>query len=116
MFSAYSDYYARKTALCSQAIYCATVRKNSLYYGVVLENLLARSGIVPVQPFHAENRERDKRVNRYYYVQLCRKHFGWRGYLKAVWIYTRMECPDMVYETFSGLLSAKLKSAYVESV
>lgn len=110
MFSAYSDYYAQKVALCSQSIYCATVRENSLYYGVVLENLLARVRVsCRYNRFMQKIGERDRCVDRYYYVQLCRKHFGWKGYLKAMRIYVRMECPDMVYKTFRRLLSAKLK-------
>lgn len=45
MFSCYLDYYARKVAICSVAIYCATIREGSLQYSVVLDNLLARVGV-----------------------------------------------------------------------
>ena len=110
MFSVYSDYYAQKVMMCSKSIYCATVRKDSLYYGVVLENLLARVLVsCRYNCFMQKIGQKDKCVNRYYYVQLCRKHFGWKGYLKAIWIYVRMECPNMVYKTFCELLSANLR-------
>lgn len=42
MFAAYVDYHARKVAACSGYVYCVTVRKDSLQYGVRSDTLLAR--------------------------------------------------------------------------
>lgn len=46
MFSTKVDYYAQKVAACSKAIYCATLRRNSLKHGIVLENILVTKDIL----------------------------------------------------------------------
>lgn len=108
MFAAYVDYYAVKVAACSKAIYCATVRADSLQYGVRLENLLARVLVsCRYNRFLRDIGRDDKYVYSYSRVIECRKHFGRKGYLKALWTYLRYECMGNIYNDFVGLLKAK---------
>lgn len=108
MFSAYIDYYAVKVAACSKAVYCATVRRNSLQYGVKLENLLARVLVAcRYNQFLKRIGREDKFVSSFYRVMQCREYYGSKGYRKALWIYFRYECLRNICDTFYGLLKAK---------
>lgn len=109
MFAAYVDYYARKVAACSKSIYCATVRRESLQYAVRLDTLLARVKVACRYNNFLKNIGReDKTLYSYSRVMNCRKHFGRKGYYKALLIYFRYECWKNIYKTFSDLLKAKL--------
>lgn len=110
MFSAYCDYYAQKMAACSDVIYCATVRCNSLQYGAVLENLLARVYVAcRFNRFLKKIGRDDKFVYAYSRVKKCEEHFGKRGYYRALWIYLRKECIGNIINTFSDLVMGKIK-------
>lgn len=110
MFSAYVDYFTRKMAVSAKAIYCATVRNDSLQYGAVLQNLLARVSVAcRYNRFLHKIGRSDKYVYSYSRVDQCRKFYGWKGYYRALWIYIRKECPENVYDTFKDLLVDKLK-------
>ena len=111
MFSFYLDYYAQHVTVCSDAIYCATIRKDSLQYGVVLDNLLARVRVVcRCNSFLRRIGREDKLLSSYYRVMQCRKYFGKRGYYKALWIFVCNEHRNMVYATFRGILMNKVKN------
>ena len=109
--SFYLDYYAQHVTVCSDAIYCATIRKDSLQYGVVLDNLLARVRVVcRCNSFLRRIGREDKLLSSYYRVMQCRKYFGKRGYYKALWIFVCNEHRNMVYATFRGILMNKVKN------
>ena len=111
MFSCYLDYYARKVAICSVAIYCATIREGSLQYSVVLDNLLARVGVAcRCNRFLRKINREDRLVSSYYRVMQCRKYFGRRGYYKALWIFICNEQWNIVYGTFRGVFMDKVKN------
>lgn len=108
MFAAYVDYYARKVAACSKSVYCVTVRKDSLQYGVRLDTLLARVQVAcRYNRFLQDIGRSDKLLYSYSRVTDCRKHFGYRGYCKALYLYFRFESWKNIYKTFVGLLKSK---------
>ena len=111
MFSYYLDYYARNVAICSVAIYCATIREGSLQYSVLLDNLLARVWVACRCNRYLRNINlEDRLVSSYYRVMQCRKYFGRRGYYKALWIFICNEQWNIVYGTFRGVFMDKMKN------
>lgn len=111
MFSYYLDYYARNVAICSVAIYCATIREGSLQYSVLLDNLLARVWVAcRCNRFLRKINREDRLVSSYYRVMQCRKYFGRRGYYKALWIFICNEQWNIVYGTFRGVFMDKMKN------
>lgn len=108
MFAAYVDYYAHKAAACSKPVYCVTVRKDSLQYGVRLDTLLARVKVAcRYNRFLRDIGRSDKTLYSYSWVTDCREHFGRKGYCKALYIYLRFESWKNIYKTFAGLLESK---------
>lgn len=111
MFSFYLDYYAQHVMVCSDAIYCATIRKDSLQYGVVLDNLLARVRVVcRCNRFLRKIGREDKLLSSYYRVMQCKKFFGYCGYYKALWIFVCNEHWNVVYATFREIFMNKVKN------
>lgn len=108
MFAAYVDYYARKVAACSKSVYCVTVRKDSLQHEIRLDTFLARVKVACRYNRFLQNIGRsDKLLYSYSRVTDCRKHFGHKGYCKALSVYLRFESRKNIYKTFVGLLKSK---------
>ncbi|ADV44014.1 glycosyltransferase family A protein [Bacteroides helcogenes] len=113
MFSAKVDYHARKVAACSKSVYCATVRGDSLQYAVKLESLLARVEVAcRLNRFLKNIGRADKTVYSYRRVMDCRKHFGRRGYRRAMAIYLRRERLENISKTLLDLLKCKFRKFF----
>lgn len=109
MFAGYVDYYTHKAAACSKSVYCATVREDSLQYAVKLDTLLARVKVACLyNQFLGDIGRIDKTLYSYSRVTDCRKHFGCRGYYKALCTYLRYERWRNIYITFMQLLKSKI--------
>lgn len=117
MFAAYVDYHARKVAACSGYVYCVTVRKDSLQYGVRSDTLLARVKVAcRYNRFLLDIGRSDKVLYSYSRVTDCRKHFGSKGYCRALCIYLRFESWKNIYRTFAELLKSKFHCTSITKV
>lgn len=117
MFAAYVDYHARKVAACSGYVYCVTVRKDSLQYGVRSDTLLARVKVAcRYNCFLLDIGRSDKVLYSYSRVTDCRKHFGSKGYCRALCIYFRFESWKNIYRTFAELLKSKFHCTSITKV
>lgn len=113
MFSITVDYHARRVAVSSGSIYCATVRQGSLEYGLVLDHLLLRvSKSCQLNHFLRGQGLKDRYSGSFTYVHACKTGFGRKEYYKALWVYVREECPELVLMTFRNLLRDKVRQIF----
>lgn len=110
MFSTYSGHYAKSIAVSPAAIYCATERENSLWYGMQLDSLMAR-----IEVSCRYNRFMKKlglvshyRIYTYGWVKHCGK-YGYKSYLRALSFYLKNELPKYICVDLYYLLKTKLK-------
>jgi glycosyltransferase involved in cell wall biosynthesis len=109
MFSAITGYYAKAITVSPEVIYCITVRKDSLWYGMKYEHLLVRIEVACRYSRFLRYKKIPSKYRIYAYDFVCRSRvYGFKAYLKAFFLYLRQEHVCYIYEDFSNLLRAKL--------
>lgn len=109
MFSLFTGYYAEKIKVSSFVLYCATVRQDSLWYGMSYDSLLARITVAcRFNRFLYKKKIPCAREYSYGFVDRC-KVYGCKAYLRGLCLYLCKEHIFYIYEDFSNLIKAKLR-------
>lgn len=110
LFSVSIGFYARNVVFSPYTIYCATVRKNSLWYGMAYNSLLARTDVSCRYNRFLRQKLLPEYLREYSYAYVKRaKAFGLKAYLRALWIYLCEEYPIYIWHDLSELVKVKLK-------